>query len=76
MTILKFALLGSLRIIIFGSLKVGLFVYALFLSDTSFTGSVPEDTGHVGESVSSAASGSSSQAKTEQAISNAVSLLG
>jgi len=42
MTILKIALLGSLRIVLLGSLKLALFVYTLFLSDTSVTGRVTE----------------------------------
>ena len=42
MTILKLALLGSLRIALLGSLKVALFVYTLFLSDKSVTGRVAE----------------------------------
>jgi hypothetical protein len=49
MTVLKLALFGSLRI---GSLKVALFVYALFLSDTSFGGAVIEGNGHVGDPAS------------------------
>jgi hypothetical protein len=46
MRVLKLALLGSLRIVFLGSLKVALFVYALFLSDTSFAGAVTEGNGH------------------------------
>jgi len=46
MTILKLALLGSLRIVFLGSLKVALFVYALFLSDASFAGVVAQGNGH------------------------------
>jgi hypothetical protein len=42
MNILKLALLGSLRIVFLGSLKVALFVYALLLSDTAFAGGVPK----------------------------------
>jgi hypothetical protein len=42
MTILKHALLGTLKIVFLGSLKVALFVYALFLSDTTFAGAAPE----------------------------------
>lgn len=49
MTILKLALLGSLRIIAFGSLKIGLFVYALFLSDTVVVAVGPEGTRYVGD---------------------------
>jgi hypothetical protein len=44
MTILKLALLGSL--------KLALFVYTLFLSDTSFAGAVTEGNGHVGDTAS------------------------
>jgi hypothetical protein len=36
MTILKHAVLSSLTIAFFGSLKIALFVYTLFLSDTAF----------------------------------------
>ena len=49
MTILKLALLGSLRIALLGSLKVALFVYARFLSDTAFAGAATEGNGHVGD---------------------------
>ena len=45
MTILRQAFLGSLRIVVFGSLKFGLFVYALFLSDAALTGSAREGVG-------------------------------
>jgi hypothetical protein len=38
MTILKLVLLGLLRIAFLGALKMTLCVYALFLSDKSFTG--------------------------------------
>jgi hypothetical protein len=48
MIILKLALLGSLRIALLGSLKVALFLYTLFLSDTSVTGRVPEGNGDYG----------------------------
>jgi hypothetical protein len=54
MTILKLALLGSLRIALLGSLKVALFVYTLFLSDTAFASAVPEGNGNVGDTASSA----------------------
>jgi hypothetical protein len=47
MATLKLALLTSLRIAFLGSLKVALFVYALFLSDTSFAGAVTEGNGNV-----------------------------
>jgi hypothetical protein len=47
MTVLKLALFGSL-----GSLKVALFVYFLFLSDTSFGDAVTEGNGHVGDPAS------------------------
>jgi hypothetical protein len=51
MTILKHALLGTLKIVFLGSLKVALFVYALFLSDTTFAGAAPEGNGyHAGRS--------------------------
>ena len=46
MTILKHALLGTLKIVFLGSLKVALFVYALFLSDTTFAGAAPEGNGY------------------------------
>lgn len=49
MAILKLALLGSLRIIAFGSLKIGLFVYALFLSDTVVVAAGPEGARYVGD---------------------------
>ena len=49
MTILKRALLGSLRIAFLGSLKVALSVYALFLSDTSYAGALTEGNGRVGD---------------------------
>jgi hypothetical protein len=46
MIILKLAVLGSLRIALLGSLKIALFVYTLFLSDTSFAGAVTEGNGN------------------------------
>lgn len=49
MTILKRALLGSLRIAFLGSLKVALSVYALFLSDTSYAGALTEGNGRIGD---------------------------
>ena len=49
MAILKLALIGSLRIVFMGSLKVALFVYAIFLSDTPFAGALPEGNGYVGD---------------------------
>jgi hypothetical protein len=49
MTILKHALLGTLKIVFLGSLKVALFVYALFLSDTTYAGTAPEGNGYVGD---------------------------
>jgi hypothetical protein len=52
MTILKLALLGSLRIAILGSLKLAFFVYTLFPSDTSFAGAVTESNGDVGDTAS------------------------
>jgi hypothetical protein len=42
MNILKLALLGSLRIVFFGFLKVALCAYTLFLPDTAFAGAVRE----------------------------------
>ena len=48
MNILKLALLGSLRIVFFGSLKVALCAYTLFLSDTAIAGTARESNGHVG----------------------------
>jgi len=53
MTILKLALIGSLRIVVMGSLKVALLVYAIFLPDTPFAGTVPEGNGYVGDNASS-----------------------
>ena len=41
MTILKLVLIGSLRIVFMGSLKVALFVYAIFLSDTPLLAPFP-----------------------------------
>lgn len=52
MTILKRAILGSVRIALLGSLKAALFVYAFFLSDTSFAGGVTEGKGDVAETAS------------------------
>lgn len=57
MTILKRALLGSLRIVILGSLKAALFVYTIFLSDTALAGAVPEGNGHDGNAASCGAAG-------------------
>ena len=42
MNILKIALLCSLRVAFFASLKVALLAYTLFLSDTAFASAVPE----------------------------------
>lgn len=56
MNILKAALLGTLRIIFFGSLKAAIFAYTLFLSAAAFTGAAHEDNGHVGGTASHAAS--------------------
>ena len=66
MTVLKLALLGSLRIIAFGSLKIGLFVYALFLSDTVVVAMVPEGTRYVGDRNSFAAPEARSRATVTQ----------
>ena len=55
MSILKLALISSLRIVFMGSLKVALFVYATFLSDTPFAGAVPEGNDYVGDNTSYAA---------------------
>jgi hypothetical protein len=52
MNILKLALLGSLRIVFFGSLKVALCAYTLFLSDTAFAGPAREGNGQVGDTAS------------------------
>ena len=54
-SILKLALISSLRIVFMGSLKVALFVYATFLSDTPFAGAVPEGNDYVGDNTSYAA---------------------
>ena len=48
MSILKVALLVSLRVAFFGSLKVALFVYTLFLSDTAAPVPVPGGNGPAG----------------------------
>jgi hypothetical protein len=48
MNILKIALLCSLRVAFFASLKVALLAYTLFLSDTAFASAVPEGNRHVG----------------------------
>jgi hypothetical protein len=48
MTVLKLAFIGSLRIVFMGSLKIALFLYAIFLSDTPSAG-VPEGNGYVGD---------------------------
>jgi hypothetical protein len=73
MTILKWALLGSLRIVVLGSLKLALFAYTLFVSDTAFVGVAPEGNGHVGDTASYAASENNSGANSGQAGSNASS---
>jgi hypothetical protein len=52
MNILKLALLGSLRIVFFGFLKVALCAYTLFLSDTAFAGPAREGNGQVGDTAS------------------------
>jgi hypothetical protein len=52
MNILKAALLGTLRIIFFGSLKAAIFGYTVFLSAAAFTGAAHEDNGHVGGTAS------------------------
>jgi len=57
MAILKRAFLSSLRIAILGSLKLALFVYLLFVSDTSFAGAVTEGNGHVGGATESSGNG-------------------
>jgi len=46
MNIVKLALLGSLRIALFGALKATLFAYALLLSDTDFASVAPEGNEH------------------------------
>jgi hypothetical protein len=56
MNIVKLALLGSLRIVSFGFLKVALCAYTLFLSDTAFAGTARE--GNVGGTASGAANDS------------------
>jgi hypothetical protein len=66
MTILKRALLGSLRIVVFGSLKLALFAYTLFVSDTAFVGAAPEGSGHVGDTGSYTASENNSDANSGQ----------
>jgi hypothetical protein len=48
MSILKGALLGSLRIAFFGTLKVTLFVYTLFLSDTVVSALASDGNGPAG----------------------------
>jgi hypothetical protein len=54
MNILKIALLCSLRVAFFASLKVALLAYTLFLSDTAFASAVPEGNGNAGDTNSSA----------------------
>jgi hypothetical protein len=54
MNILKIALLYSLRVAFFASLKVALLAYTLFLSDTAFASAVPEGIGNAGDTASSA----------------------
>ena len=54
MNILKIALLCSLRVAFFASLKVALLAYTLFLSDTAFASAVPECNGNAGDTTSSA----------------------
>jgi len=54
MNIVKLALLGSLRIVSFGSLKVALCAYILFLSHTAYAGTAREDNGHVAGTASDA----------------------
>jgi hypothetical protein len=49
MNILKIALLCSLRVAFFASLKVALLAYTLFLSDTAFASAVPEGNGNAGD---------------------------
>lgn len=46
MTILKSALLCSLRIAFFGSLKAALCAYKLSLPDKAFASAAPESNGH------------------------------
>ncbi len=62
MTILKQALLGSLRIVVFGALKLSLFAYTLFLTGAAFVGAVSERKDYIGENASYAAPGNSSDA--------------
>ena len=52
MNIGKFAFVGSLRIVLFGSLKVALCAYTLFLSDTAFAGTAREGNGRASDAVS------------------------
>jgi hypothetical protein len=66
MTILKLALLGSLRIVVLGSLKLALFAYTLFVSDTASVGAAREGNGHVGDTASYTASESNSDANSGQ----------
>jgi hypothetical protein len=54
MNILKIALLCSLRVAFFASLKVALLAYTLFLYDTAFASAVPKGNGNVGDTASSA----------------------
>lgn len=56
MTILKLALIALLRIVLMGSLKLALFIYAICLSDTNFCESIAEGKGYVGENTSRAVS--------------------
>jgi hypothetical protein len=51
MNILKIALLCSLRVAFFASLKVALLAYTLFLSDTAFASAVPEGNGNAGDTI-------------------------
>ncbi|HUZ90677.1 MAG TPA: hypothetical protein VMU78_02065 [Methylocella sp.] len=60
MTILKVALLGSLRIVFMGSLKAALFVYASLLSDTAFADGVSEGNGRTASYVAPERSSSTS----------------
>jgi hypothetical protein len=52
MNILKAVLLATLRIVFFGSLKVALFVYVLFQSDTAVTAAPSDGNVHVGGTAS------------------------
>ena len=54
MNILKIALLCSLRVAFFASLKVALLAYTVFLSDTALASNVSEGNGNVGDTISSA----------------------